>query len=81
MLQKKLHKSRSSELRQLFPAGFGVHHAGMVRADRSWVEEAFIKGYIQVLVCTATLAWGVNLPAHTVIIKNTQVVCDLKDSF
>jgi pre-mRNA-splicing helicase BRR2 len=26
-----------------------------------------------VLVSTATLAWGVNLPAHTVIIKGTQV--------
>lgn len=25
------------------------------------------------LVSTATLAWGVNLPAHTVIIKGTQV--------
>lgn len=28
---------------------------------------------VQVLVSTATLAWGVNLPAHTVIIKGTQV--------
>jgi len=26
-----------------------------------------------VLVSTATLAWGVNLPAHSVIIKGTQV--------
>jgi pre-mRNA-splicing helicase BRR2 len=28
---------------------------------------------VQVLVSTATLAWGVNLPAHTVIIKGTQI--------
>ncbi|KAJ0084931.1 hypothetical protein Patl1_29455 [Pistacia atlantica] len=28
---------------------------------------------LMVLVSTATLAWGVNLPAHTVIIKGTQI--------
>lgn len=45
----------------------------MNRVDRTLVEELFADGHIQVLVSTATLAWGVNLPAHTVIIKGTQV--------
>ena len=53
----------------MFPDGFGIHHAGMLRQDRSLVEQLFSKGFIKVLVCTATLAWGVNLPAHAVIIK------------
>ena len=46
---------------------------GKARADRTLVEDLFSDGHVQVLVSTATLAWGVNLPAHTVIIKGTQV--------
>ena len=45
----------------------------MTREDRGLVEELFHDGSVQVLVCTATLAWGVNLPAHTVVIKGTQI--------
>lgn len=26
----------------------------------------------QVLVCTSTLAWGVNFPAHLVVVKGTE---------
>lgn len=37
------------------------------------MEELFTDKHIQVLVSTSTLAWGVNLPAHVVIIKGTQV--------
>lgn len=45
----------------------------MLRSDRSMVERYFADGLIKVLVCTATLAWGVNLPAHAVIIKGTEI--------
>ena len=61
--------SRNKQLREMFPDGFGIHHAGMLRQDRTLVEQLFGEGFIKVLVCTATLAWGVNLPAHAVIIK------------
>ncbi len=57
----------------LLPYGIAVHHAGMKRADRQLIETLFAEKSVAVLVCTATLAWGVNLPAHTVIIKGTQV--------
>jgi pre-mRNA-splicing helicase BRR2 len=64
---------KDANLRDLLPFGFAIHHAGMTREDRGLVEDLFADGSVQVLVCTATLAWGVNLPAHTVIIKGTQI--------
>jgi len=64
---------KNNDLKDLLPYGFAIHHAGMARVDRELVEELFADKHIQVLVSTATLAWGVNLPAHTVIIKGTQI--------
>src|ERR1700753_4492161 len=37
------------------------------------METLFGNGVLKVLCCTATLAWGVNLPAAAVVIKGTQV--------
>ena len=71
----------NTDLKDILSYGFGIHHAGMSRADRTDVEDLFANGHIQVLVCTATLAWGVNLPAHTVIIKGTQVYSPEKGSW
>ena len=69
------------DLKDLMPYGIGIHHAGMNRADRSSVEELFAGGDLRLLVCTATLAWGVNLPAHAVIIKGTQIYSPEKGSW
>ena len=69
LLLSQVSKSRNKQLRDLFHDGFSIHHAGMLRQDRNLVERLFSEGLIKVLVCTATLAWGVNLPAHAVIIK------------
>ena len=69
------------ELQELFDSGIGIHHAGMLRSDRNLVERLFSDGLLKVLCCTATLAWGVNLPAHTVIIKGTQLYDAQKGAF
>ena len=70
---KDMKHARARELRELFASGFGTHHAGMSRSDRNLMERLFSQGLIKVLCCTATLAWGVNLPAAAVIIKGTQL--------
>ncbi|KAH9210447.1 Sec63 Brl domain-containing protein [Leptodontidium sp. 2 PMI_412] len=66
-------RSKGREIRELLPKGIGIHHAGMARSDRNLMEKLFGSGVLKVLCCTATLAWGVNLPAAAVIIKGTQV--------
>ncbi|KAH6555344.1 hypothetical protein KP509_1Z263400 [Ceratopteris richardii] len=73
LFKREVTKSRNRQLVDLFHSGFGIHHAGMLRSDRNLTERLFSLGLVKVLVCTATLAWGVNLPAHTVVIKGTQL--------
>lgn len=66
-------KSKNEQIKQLFDYGFSIHNAGLLRKDRNLVESLFLEGHIKVLVSTATLAWGVNLPAYAVLIKGTKV--------
>jgi antiviral helicase SLH1 len=70
---RDMKQSKGRDLRELLPKGMGTHHAGMPRSDRNLIERLFAEGVIKVLCCTATLAWGVNLPAAAVVIKGTQV--------
>ncbi|XP_020251478.1 ATP-dependent DNA helicase MER3 homolog [Asparagus officinalis] len=52
--------------------GVGYHNGGLSLKDRNLIEGLFLKGEIQILCTTNTLAHGINLPAHTVVIKSTQ---------
>ncbi|RKP06035.1 P-loop containing nucleoside triphosphate hydrolase protein, partial [Thamnocephalis sphaerospora] len=65
---------QNRKLSALVLSGMAFHHAGLSLSDRQAVERLFSQGSVAV-VCkctTSTLAVGVNLPAHLVIIKSTK---------
>ena len=63
-------QTRIKSLQKVLYRGIGYHHAGLESNDRRLVEKAFGTS-IRILCATSTLAMGVNLPAHLVIIKGT----------
>ncbi|KAF2674280.1 P-loop containing nucleoside triphosphate hydrolase protein [Microthyrium microscopicum] len=63
--------TRDKSLQECVQAGVAFHHAGLDVSDRTSVEQNYLAGEINVICCTSTLAVGVNLPCHFVIIKGT----------
>ncbi|TRM59292.1 Sec63 Brl domain-containing protein [Schizophyllum amplum] len=53
--------------------GIGVHHAGLTMDDRRAIEDLYMNRKLRIVVATSTLAVGVNLPAHTVVIKGVHI--------
>ena len=56
------------KLKPLLLRGVGVHHAGLLPRYKRIVEDLFVRRLLTVVVCTETLAAGINLPARSVVL-------------
>ena len=59
-----------TKLAGLVKRGIAFHHAGLVNAQRGKIEDAFRNNLIKAICSTTTLGLGVNLPAHTVLVRD-----------
>jgi superfamily II DNA/RNA helicase len=56
------------KMKQMLHRGVGVHHAGMLPKYRRVVEDLFARKMLAAVICTETLASGINLPARSVVL-------------
>lgn len=56
------------KMKQLLHRGVGVHHAGLLPKYRRVIEELFTRKLLATVICTETLASGINLPARSVVL-------------
>ncbi|KAI1118185.1 hypothetical protein F5Y14DRAFT_255347 [Nemania sp. NC0429] len=66
----------SRDLQEIVRYGVAFHHAGLDARDRTEIQTSFLSGQLHVICCTSTLAVGVNLPCHTVVLKGTSHYTD-----
>jgi ATP-dependent DNA helicase len=59
------------ELADFLACGVAFHNADLSAEERRLIEAAFRAGQLRVLVSTTTLAMGVNMPADTVIVVDS----------
>ncbi|KAF2220729.1 hypothetical protein BDZ85DRAFT_267054 [Elsinoe ampelina] len=64
------------DLQATLHAGVAIHHAALSAEDRSAIESGYLAGSIKVICCTTTLAVGINLPCHMVVVKGTATIAD-----
>ncbi|KAI5720766.1 hypothetical protein M8J77_011400 [Diaphorina citri] len=72
IVDKCMSNMMDNKLKDMLRSSIGYHHAGMSPEDRTIIEQLFRSGYLMILVSTSSLAIGVNLPAHLVIVKSTE---------
>ncbi len=57
-----------SQVDRLLTCRAGAHHAGQLPAWKLLVEQMMVKGFLEVIFSTSTVAAGVNFPARTVVL-------------
>jgi superfamily II RNA helicase len=75
-LQRSPEAARAGQVEALY-RGIAAHHAGLLPAWKSLVEELFQQGLIKVVFATETLAAGINMPARTTVISSLSKRTDM----
>ena len=70
--QGRAEELENTSLRRSVTDGVAFHHAGLSKHDKDLIEGWFREGSIELLFSTSTLAWGVNLPARCVVLRDTK---------
>ncbi len=58
------------KLAALLGKGVSFHHAGLLNIQRGIVENAFRSNALKIICSTTTLGLGVDMPAHTVVVRD-----------
>lgn len=68
--------AQCEKLARVVAKGVAFHHSGLVNAQRHAIETAFRNNVLKAICATPTLSLGVNLPAHTVLVRDTSRYSD-----
>ncbi len=61
------------QLKALRSMGLASHHGGQLPAWKMLVEEMMNRGHLRVIFATSTIAAGVNFPARTIVLFNSDL--------
>lgn len=65
------HIGRHPQLQQLKSMGIGAHHSGQLPAWKILLEILMTEGLLDAVFATSTVAAGVNFPARTIVMLNS----------
>ncbi|HNQ65808.1 MAG TPA: DEAD/DEAH box helicase [Smithella sp.] len=65
--------ARHRQLKVLRSMGLASHHGGQLPAWKMLVEEMMNRGHLRVIFATSTIAAGVNFPARTIVLFNSDL--------